>query len=332
MSTKIKWALFFLILVAGISVWFLTDDKKSEKSSNPYHFAVKDTSAITRIFMTDRSGTRINLIRQPSHWVLNNTYPARQNAIDNLMDAIRRVELKFIPPGVALDHITKDLATHGIKVVIYGKGDHILKGYYVGGVTPDERGTYMIMEGSEKPAVTYIPGWEGGLRARYWMHPVDWRDRTVLGFSFDEIKEVTVQYPEQAGESFHLGKTGKGIEVRPLFRSAKSQDQGEVPGAGEAYLMGFRNLGAEAIVENQNLIDSLRGMKPFAMISVLTENSEVRTIEIFPYEEAGSGYQRPSERYYALSNWGDLYLIQDRIFRRILRGYSYFTLPGTTDN
>jgi hypothetical protein len=324
-KSKVKWLLLIALLAGATSVLLFTGNKISDEDISPYRFAVKDTGRIQRIFLIDRIGNRIILTREATGWVLNETYPVRKNAIDNLLDVINRVELKFVPPNSALENITRDLAANGIKVVIYSGNTKIMKSYYVGGMTPDERGTYMIMENSESPAVVYIPGWEGGLRARYWMRPVDWRSRTVLGFSFEEIQEITVQYPGQPGESFHLTKNRGKITVKPLNTEANGQDNDLVGEAGEAYLMQFVNLGAEAILENQLLTDSLSRREPFSIISVHTHDGEEHVIQLFPQNRLDGGFQKSLERYYVLSSWGDLYLVQDRIFRKILRGYSYFT-------
>ncbi|MCB9291126.1 MAG: hypothetical protein H6560_27725 [Lewinellaceae bacterium] len=55
--------------------------------------------------------------------------------------------------------MVESLATEGMKVELYDKDGGLLKAYYVGGSTSDERGTYMIMEGAEQPYVpTFRPG------------------------------------------------------------------------------------------------------------------------------------------------------------------------------
>ena len=63
--------------------------------------------------------------------------------------------------------MVKSLASEGIKVELYDRKGEKIKAYYVGGATPDERGTYMIMENAEEPYVAHIPSWEGNLRFRF---------------------------------------------------------------------------------------------------------------------------------------------------------------------
>ncbi len=72
------------------------------------------------------------------------------------------------------------MAVTGIHVEIFDHQGNELLNYYVGGVTQDERGTFFLKEGSTQPYCLNQPGFDGGLRARYALAPVDWRDVRFL--------------------------------------------------------------------------------------------------------------------------------------------------------
>ena len=97
--------------------------------------------------------------------------------------------------------MVSNLATEGIKVEIYDRQDELIKTYYVGGAPPDERGTYMMLEGFEQPYVAHIPGWDGNLRFRYNLVGDEWRSRILFPGELEEIESVSIAYPRQRSKS-----------------------------------------------------------------------------------------------------------------------------------
>ena len=132
-----------------------------------YRYKVTDINAIGRIELLDHLGQEVVLARQKDYWILNDSSRVRSNAIDNLLDAISRIELQVIPGTQAINNLVKDLTTHGVRTRIFDRKGNLMKAYVIGGSTPDDRGNYIIMEGFDRPAVIHIPGWEGVLQTRF---------------------------------------------------------------------------------------------------------------------------------------------------------------------
>jgi hypothetical protein len=59
----------------------------------------------------------------------------------------------------------------------------------VGGITADEKGTIMLMEGSEKPYVVHIPSFVGQVRVRYLLGDDNWRDRAIFSEKPEKIRK-----------------------------------------------------------------------------------------------------------------------------------------------
>ncbi len=303
-------------------IWLGSQRETSDTLAEDFRFKVEDTSQIERILITDKNGEQVDLKRSKSSWMVNNTYPARSNAIRNLMDAIARVDLQYIPTSAASKTMKTDLARQGIKVDILGKHDEILKCYHVGGATPDERGTFMLMDGSDQPAVTGIPGWEGALRSRYVMRRVEWRSRMIFQYNPDKISRLSVDYPKQQKEAFEIIKTEKDFHVDPLYlRSENLSDQQE--GAVEAYLRGYRSIGAEAILEDDELRRRRMEEVPFAIFRC-EYDKVITTLSLYPIYRNRGGGTESIERYHAVADDGTLYLVQHRIFEKLLWSYSSF--------
>ncbi len=331
MKRTIILLLAFLSL-GGITTWYLRtqQDDKTTLAGADRRFAVENADDIYKIFIADRKGVTTMLERQENEWRYNGKYKARPNAMDNLLDAITRVQVKYKPPQAAVKNMVIDLATNGLKVELYHKNGNLLKAYYVGGSTPDERGTYMIMDGAEQPYVAYIPGWEGNLRFRYNLVGEDWRDKTIFNFDQDDIQSVSVEYPKQKNKSFRLERIGSEFDVKPFYDVTPVINRPLNPGKVEAYLEGFKSLGAEAF-ENQNpRRDSILQLVPFSIISLTDKAGNeivVKLYPIFPKVNPGAT-QLPGadavERYFLDWNSEDFMLIQHRVFSKILWGYEFF--------
>jgi len=325
--------LVFLALV--FITYFFLKQKPAEQgtlSGMDRAFAVKNAADIQKIFLANRiDGSTVLLERQQDHWMLNGRDRARDNAIENLLSAVTKVQMMYKPPEAAVPNMLQDLATRGIKVEVYGKQDKLLKVYYVGGSTSDERGTYMIMEGAEQPYVTHIPSWEGNLRFRYNLKGDAWRDRSIFRFKPKEVATLAVEYPTRREESFKLVPKGGGsLQVQPFYNYQEAKSSKFNPRTVDTYLEQFATIGAEAFRNDYQFQDSIRAMVPFCVFQVELNAGEQQQIRLFPiYPEQNGPITNYStapqvERYFVDINGSDFVLAQHRVIQKVLRGYEYF--------
>lgn len=323
----------FLILGAGVVAWYLSrQDDKTSLLAAERSFAVKDTAGIYRIFIADRKGGQTNLERKNGYWLFDGKYKARPTAVNNLLDAISRTEVKYKPPRAAVPAMVKSLATEGLKVELYDKRGDLIKSFYVGGATSDERGTYMMNADAEEPYVTQLAGWEGNLRFRYNLVGEDWRDRTVIAFEPEDIAAVSVEYPKQRDKSFRLQREGNGFSVLPFYEINAQSGRPVSKGTAEAYLVGFKSLVAEGFENKLPQRDSISRLIPFSVITVKDKTGKESTVRFYPvfYEDGidpKTGQQLPApavERYYADCNGQDFMMVQHRVFGKVFWAYDAF--------
>ena len=333
---KRTWLLLILFLaLGGASAWYLwrQDNSQMSRLRQERDFAVPDTDDIHKIFLAHRDGEMVTLTRQGNDWLYNGKWKARPGAMDNLLDAIRRLRIKYVPPRAAVPAMVRDLGTQGIKVELYARSGRLIKSYYIGGSTPDERGTYIIREGFNEPFVGELPGWEGNLRFRYNLRGEDWRDRAVFAENPDQIVKVSLEYPKQRNQSFVLEKKGNSFDIRPFYDITPESRRPYRPGSAEAFLVAFENLGAEAFRNDSPERDSVLNTVPFCIISLTNQSGQEQQVKLFPIYpdptglDPKSGYSLsslPVERYYAAMSSGDFMLVQHRVFKNILWGYPFF--------
>ncbi|MFK7934267.1 MAG: DUF4340 domain-containing protein [Saprospiraceae bacterium] len=331
--------LVLFLLLGGGTYWFLTQNQDKTPTSmvgQDRLFKVKDVENITKIFIADRAGNTTTLTRKNAEdWIYADKYPARPGAIRNLLDAVQKIEMKYKPAEAAVKGMVADLATNGIKVEIYKKGTQPVKTYYIGGSTSDERGTYGIMEGSDQPYVVNIPSWEGNIRFRYSLLGDDWRDRAVFAEEVEDIQTVSVEYPLQKNKSFKLERTGKyDFKVEPFYELTTPINREVNQGKVEAYLTGFKNIGAEDFKNEVPIQDSIRQLQPFVIISLTNKNAETRSARFFPilqdyhlYDEDNNAYydkKKIVERYHVDVSNGDFMMVQNLVFQKLFWQYPNF--------
>lgn len=329
---KRTWLLVALFLLLGAAAFYALRQQKNQPASHvswDMEFAIADPQQVARIFLADRTGQTVTLERNADgSWTYNGRYKARPTAVQLLLETMASLNVLYIPPKAAESTMIKSLAAEGIKVEIYGKGGDKIKSYYVGGVTNDERGTFMIMDGAEQPYVVHVPSFIGQLRVRYMLGDDNWRDRAVFAEQPETIQSISVEYPQQKSESFRLEKVDKAsYVVRPYFSTTPASPLPQRKGMAEAYLLQFETLGAEAYETDNPARDSVRALVPFAIVTLRTTAGAEKTARFWPV----SLEQRPTDgstyvyRYYAdLNNGEAFFLTQERVFGPIFRGYHFF--------
>ena len=329
-SNKISFIIFISLLIVTIAV-VINRNAKTTLKKELRDFAVKDTASIDKIFLADKSGATILLEKKPSgSWTLNRKYSPRPDAIQTLLTTINRVTVKQPLAKSAFNNIVKQLAAKSVKVEIYQKGK-LSKTYYVGGPTPENTGTYMMMENSATPFITEIPGFEGYLSTRYFTNEGEWRDRTIFALTPPEIKSIRIDYHEMPEKSFEISP--KQDNTYQIIATKDNRPINIDTLALKRYLSLFQHISFEALVTSMPKFrqDSILKSPPFISIKVLTSNGE--TIAINSYHriakpgqtnELGKPLIYDVDRLYAYVNNSYLCLIQFFVFDPIFQPVSFF--------
>ena len=328
--------LILVALLLGVTSWLYLRNQSGSKTTlagADRQFAVKDTQSVARVFLVDRQGGTINLRRAGGGWTINDQYPARQTAINNLLDAIARLDILYKPANAAVSTLIKNLSTEGIKVEIYDREDKLMKAYYIGGSTADERGTYIILEGFEQPYVGGIQGWVGNVRFRYNLPVDDWRDRHVFQADLDQISSVSVEYPQQRSKSFRLNREqGGNFAVVPFYEITPRLNKPLSKGKVEQYLMGFESVQASRYINDLGQRDSIQRMDPFSIIELTRKDGTVVKAMMHPAfidpaidEKTGKiVYSDYIPSYYVSLPSGDFLSVQQEVISKLFWDYSFF--------
>ena len=308
-----KKQLFYLSLILTMAalIWVLSNDEKSTITLEN-NFAISDTASISKIFIADRNGITITLNRNKDNWLINNKYLVRKDAIETILSTISQIKIQRPVSKNAFDNVVKNLATTGVKIEIYTNNETPIKTYTIGSSTSNHLGTYMFLAGSEMPFVVHIPSFNGFLSPRYGIQgnkisENDWRTTNIFSLKSEKISRITVNHILFPEKSFTL--VTNSMTLLNNFGNEVNFNQEKVL----QLLDSFNKLNCESYKDDKDKIE-------FATLNheLIVNNDTLRTYLI------GSDLVKSKEenftvkRMFATLNNGELMLIQDYVFNKVL--------------
>lgn len=339
--------LIVVVLLAVIAVILLLTRSESTFKRAISNFAIDDTAHVTRIFMSDKNNNSVTLDRiTPGKWMVDQQFPASKFNVEMLLQTMMDLEVKNPVAIAARDNVIRELAVNSVKVEIYQQVYRInvfgiklfphvklTKVYYVGGATASNQGTFMLMEDSSVPFVTYLPGLRGFVSPRYSPIVKYWRDYNVFKTTIPEIEKVRVEIPENPDLSFEVINNHNNT-----YTFLSLSDNQVIPDYDTLrmlnFLSGFRNLNYEALLNDLDRfkLDSIVNSTPFIVVTLTDTAGVTKSMRTF-HKKGPDGQTDPEgnplpydlDRLYALVNDNkDFVLIQYFSFSKILRPKSFF--------
>ena len=327
-----------LVLIAFSIYIYKSKYKLSSVEEDSRNFSFKDTAAITKIFIADKEGDKCSIERTKEGWLVNGKYKCRSEAILNLLEVIKNVEVKMSVPKQSKQNVIKFMTSNALKVEIYSE-DNLVKQYYVGHETPDSEGSYMLLTDIDKnknfkdPFVCFIPGFVGFLQPRFIAKENEWRDRVVLNYIPPQLKQIKVtHYKESSDSSFIIDVINSNS-----FKLKNSQNKELLFDENKMrqYLIYFQNISYEVLItgKNKKLQDSLSSLKPFSEIEITTIDSKKNQFKFYRKQFMGDivpemniKYSYDPDRFYlSFDQDKEWALIQYFVFGKLLISSSYFT-------
>ncbi|MFI5135653.1 MAG: hypothetical protein ACHQD9_07355 [Chitinophagales bacterium] len=332
--------LLVLIALAAAAYFLVIKNPWGTLNVNETAFAIADTASIGKIFIADMQGKKILLERQKDVWMVDQKYPVRGDYIERLLSTIKNVTVSYPVSATAQNAVVKEMASHNKKVEIYDRSGKMIKSYYVGQPSLDELGTYMLMDGAEKPYVTDIPGFQGTLETRYTTDESAIRSGKIYDFRINEMKSVSVDYPSKPDSSFTIEILGpdsfslknKKGEAISKFNKQRVED----------YLGFYHFVNCEAFVNDLPKKDTILQTDPFVSITVTDYINQPHATtcyymprnpaSLMQYDREGNPLPFDSDHYFAtINNGNDFVIIQKFHFGRLFKNLSWFlTNPKAT--
>ncbi len=337
-----------LVIIAAVAVF--TSDSYSTLNSKESDFSVLDTASVTKIFLADNNVNEVLLQRTKKGWLLNKKYPANTKAVNFLLETLRQIKVKSPVSKAEHNNVIKRMAGKSVKVEVYRHVPRInlfnkiklfyhdkrTKVFYVGDVTQNNLGTYMLMEGAKHPYIVYIPGFRGFVSVRFSPKEDDWKSHVVFNEKLNDIKSVTLQNNEKPEESFKVvvNDAFGNYDVIRLSDGSKIKNYDTLKVLN--FLTSFRDLKYEALMNNElppQKIDSILNSKPKYILTLVTTKNDTNKVVIFNKPRFPDEVNNAVEElvpvdldrmYGSIHDGKDFVLMQYYVFDRVLHPLDFY--------
>jgi hypothetical protein len=344
---KNRISLVITVILAVVVIILIVGRSKGTFKKELKDFAIDDSTSVTRIFMADKAGNSVDLQKiAPGHWTANKQYKARNDGIFLLLKTMMNMEILEPVAREGYNNVIKRLASSGVKVEIYQMvfriklfgirlfpHEKLTRVYYVGSNTMDNQGTYMLLEGSSVPFITYLPGFRGFISVRFSPRIDDWRDHTIFAHSIRDIKSIKTEFNENPSSSFLLtNEDDRNFTLTSLVTGEKLMDMDTARLLD--YLVAFNNIRFESIQNDlpHTYIDSVKASRPFHVITLEDKSGKKVVVKTYHRNNTGSGVDfngaplpyDPDHMDALVNEDKDFVGIQFFIFDNILKPLEYF--------
>lgn len=339
-----------LIVIAGILIG--NNRYLSSLRSEASDFTVYDTASITKLFFADKSGHQVLLTREADGWLIDDEFHANQSMINEMLYTLNRMRIKMPVSIKQSDNIVARMASTNTKVEVYQIVPRVnlfnkvkmfyhetrSKVFYIGDVTQDNQGTYVLKEGGDKVYVAHLPGLRGTLSPRFTANPIDWRDHRIFAENMDDIASVKLEIGNDLHNSFIINQLGRAqFSMERLDGEPVEYSDNKVL----ALLMEFKDVRFEAFLDDieparrdsivnspfqQRLTITTKDGKNISVTTYrLMANSDVYDYSDEDLEKFEGMIKDPDHQYALLSEGNEFVLIQKFVFGKLLKPADYYS-------
>ena len=332
-----KTGLLLLLLAITAGVYFLTGSTKSQAkegkttiSIQDRDFVTKDRDAVKTITIKTKGNPMTHLSKVNGEWYINNKHRANDRIVGNMLGALSVMQIQYIPTKAENQTALKRMELHGIDIKTYGGNGTVLTDFVLGTNINSEYGTYFRKADAYQTYVMEIPAQNGGLRGYFTQTLEELRSSNVFAYDPEKITKVSMEYPKDKKNSFMIEQNGS---QKKLYDVSGEQVDSAIDNVVDAYLKDFRTLASEFVKNGHYDKDTVASYIPFATLSIEAKDEPMFSIDIYSVLDlVDKGIVTRSvdditinhERFYALTNRGDFYRIQNRILERFLKKVDYF--------
>lgn len=333
-----------LIVIAAVLLWnnrYLTSLR-----GDAYDFTVRDTASVTRLFFADKSGNHVLLSRTDEGWKVNEKYDAQPKMVNNMLYTLDKMRIKMPVSLASHDNVITRMAGTNTKVEVYQivprinlfnkvklfPHEKLTKVFYIGDVTQDNSGTYILKEGADKAYIVHLHGFRGFISSRFSANQEDWRDHKIISENISNIASVKLEFNNDPENSFILNENG-----RYKYEMKRLNDESNVNIDTVRVLnllTSFSDVRFEAFLTDitKERRDSIINSPYQERLTLVTKDGRQEVVRTYTMRIDASAFgftendwdDDPDHKYAYIENNDELVMIQDFAFGKILHPASYY--------
>lgn len=331
--------LLLVLIILSIGAFILVRNNAAEKKGllrADRGFTVDEFDEVDKIVIKHTKLQPLVFTRSGKSWLVNGKYDVDPYVFINIEKVLTHMQMLYIPSEAATTTVMQSIKNNGIQVDVFKGGNKPERIIFIGTDTQKGDGTFMILGGESQPYVMHLPGLAGGLRSRFEQPLENFRDLNLFKLAKDQIEYVQVEYPKQNTSSFRIENAKGVLKIQPLVPAVVQPTTMVNQRAIDLYLSGFEHLGAEKLMNDYPLKDSVLLMMPNCVLEIKTTDNELIRHQYYAYDDfqARSGNARSPEevrkqnRLFVLVNKTDFYTVQNRVSGKLFLGYENFMVKS----
>ena len=333
-----------LIVVAVVLLWnnrYLTTLR-----GEAYDFTVRDTASVTRLFFADKSGNQVLLNRTEDGWKVNEKYDAQQTMVNNMLYTLDKMRIKMPVSLASHDNVITRMAGTNTKVEVYQivprinlfnkvklfPHEKLTKVFFIGDVTQDNSGTYVLKEGADKAYIVHLHGFRGFISSRFSANQEDWRDHKIISENISNIASLQLEFNNDPDNSYVINETGHYKYEMKRLNDGSNVDIDTIRVLN--LLSSFGDVRFEAFLSDitQERRDSIINSPYQERLTLTTKDGRQNVIRTYTMRINASAFvfeendwdDDPDHKYAYIENDDELVMIQDFAFGKILRPAEYY--------
>jgi hypothetical protein len=329
--------ILLIVTILGYVVFTqLGGDKSSLSEKALSDFAVKDTSSIERINLSDTEGNAMAFIKRDQVWTLETGECVQQHMIATFLETFKYIAVKSPVPEGAVDNMNEQIMLHHKKIEIFQNGE-MSKTWYVGNPTQDHLGTYMLLKDPEKgkspePFIMFLPNMHGNLLDRFSTNHLDYVCSDIFIYDPLNINTIDVVIPDSSELNYKIvALDNNTFELFNNDLKVVNFDTARV----RSYITAYRKV--HFVYHNrtadQNHIDSLKNSTPYYIISVTDKQGDVNKVTAHlkspgfnRFDFNGDLMEYDQDNLWVFTRYNELTVCQYHVFDKLLRDINYFKL------
>ena len=324
----------FLILVITLGFYAKSLVENQGKSDTELiEFAVKDTSSVDKIIISDAYSNTIELVRSEKKWTDASGECVTQENVHFILDALKNIEFKAYLAKEAQANFNKKLVTQHTKVEIFQNGEWV-KTWYIGPPSQDHYGQIMLLDSKEAgksdiPVMMSIRGVKGIIEPRFFADKRSWKCTNIFAVPLEKIAKVDVKIMTDPRLSFSVTKVGSILSVFQAGKKLENADNSMT----YRYLQNYKKIHYDlANFElSKRQVDSVKHTKPFSTISLYETTGKKTHLRLFTLKsnetsknEYGEVLNIDLNKFWCELPNGELVKCQYFVFDPLLKGHLYF--------
>lgn len=339
-----------LVIIAGILI--ANNRYLSTLHGDAADFTVYDTASITRLFFADKSGNQTLLRRTDKGWTVNDEHRASQRVVNDMLYTLNRMRIKMPVSIKKSDNIITRMSATNTKVEVYQMMPRInlfnkvklfyhekrSKVFYIGDVTQDNTGTYVLKEGGDKVFVVFLHGFRGFISARFSANPMDWRDHIIFAEPMGNIASVKLEITDDPNNGFIINEKDR-YQYTMTRLNGQSVDFSD--NKVLTLMSSFGDVRFEAFLDDvdPHRRDSIINSPFQQRLTLTTKDGRSRSVTTFRMRANADLYDYseedldnfhdmindPDHKYALLSEGNEFVLIQDFVFGKLLKPADFYS-------